>query len=108
MKTITPQQVALWGIIAAAVVAFIVNGPRMVKEIREHFRNKRQNRVRDVLLKVASAHRGDFMFHSPKLSQSQLEKALDEMARSGELVNHQDHAGRTMWRFKVHPREVRR
>ena len=103
MKTITPQHVAVAGIIVAALVALITNWSRMVKEWREYFERKRQGPIRALLFKLGSAYTADCMLQCPKLSQTQIEKALLEMETSGEIVRSQDNAGRVKWRLKVHP-----
>ena len=101
-----PQILTLIVALLSVVFGVIFGLPNLFRYLAELSKNKRQDRVRDVLLKIGTGSTGDFMFHCPKLTQAESEKALIELERAGEIVRHQDATGRTMWHFKIHPSSI--
>ena len=64
---------------------------------------KRQDAVRDIILKRGAPSKGDMMQDGMK--DIDATKAINELHRSGEIVSSVDVGGRTLWRFKVHPHQ---
>lgn len=99
--------VAISALVVAAIGVFF-GLPNLLKYLAECKRKKRQDGVRDVLLKFGQATVGDFMLHLPKLSQAQIECAVQELHRANEITPHGDVTGqRTIWMFKIHPHVTR-
>lgn len=94
--------VAIIAVIVATIGVFF-GLPNLLRYLEDRRRTKRQNGVRDVLLKLGKATIADFMLNL-RLSQAQIEKGLQELHRSGEITPHGDITGfRTIWMFKIHP-----
>jgi len=88
----------------AVVVALVIGMPTLFTYIATQRREKRQNRVRDVLRECGPTYEGDFMFRCPQLTQGQRDKALLELKRSGEIIGYADVDGRVIYSFPIPPR----
>jgi hypothetical protein len=102
METIAHRQliVAIFGVIIAGIALFFAM-PNLLQYLGERKLKKRQDHIRDVLLKYGPSCTGDFMFRCPQLSQDQRDKALQEMERDGEIYSHIEVNGSTRWYFKI-------
>ena len=97
--------VAILALFVAAISVFFAL-PNLLRYLEDRSKKKRQNAIRDALLRFGDCHTGDFLFHCPKLSQVDLEKGLEELQRGGEIVQYMDHTDRIKWRFRVNPQSV--
>ena|SRR5271157_4457682 len=104
MGNITHDQIA----VVAAIVALIVGGPRMLKELRELIEAPRKQRVRLAFNRQPlSQHLGDLLLNT-NLSEKTLRKTLRGLEASGEVISAIDQYGLTIWSRSPIPNRSRR
>src|SRR5271156_2962687 len=100
METIAHSQltVAIVAVIIAAIALFF-GMPNLLEYVASQRKEKRQDRIRDVLREFGPTYTGDFMFRCPKLSQKERDLALLELSRTEEIVSYTDRTGRVIHAF---------
>jgi hypothetical protein len=103
------ESIAHWQLLVAVVAVILgFTGlwfamPNLLRYLKDLSKEKRQNAIRDALLRYGSGGVDDFKLWYPHLSQKQIEKAINELLRSGEITENRDAHDRLKWHFTVHP-----
>ena len=78
------------------------------RELKQQKTTERQDCVLRVLYDYGHTYTNEFRAHCPHLSQSEIEKALEELKLAGEIISHVDGTGWERWMFKDDPRRNHR
>jgi competence protein ComGC len=103
------RETLIWTIIGVAIAAIgvLLVLPNILEYISNCRKQKRQDRVRDVLLRFGIVTTGEFLSYCPQLSEEQRDLALEELQRDGVIIQEREaNTGRQRWRYVVHPQST--